>query len=281
MKAQLDNVLMSSMIMWMDHVILKRGEAFKNNDSNFYPITNIYNGFYTYGLPFNQIVCDSSIPNCQILSGVSVNNIFKKIGEANLSGINPNEGQVYFTSDQTLNNNSLFGSYSVKDFNIYLTNSPEEELLFESQYKIRPKTIQTAAGLPIESITYPCIFLKNNGGENKPFAFGGEDNTQSLVRAVVLADNLFNLDAVCSILKDTAREYVPLIRNSPFNNFGGLNNGYYNYDNLINNIDISVDGFYISEVNVSKIFANIKTNNSQVFPAFVDFTLENIRYPRL
>jgi hypothetical protein len=281
MKAQLDNILMSSMIMWMDHVILKRGEAFKNNNTNFYPVTNIYNGFYTYGLPFNQIVCDSSIPNCQILSGVNVNNVFKKIGEANLTAINPNEGQVYFSANQTAAHNDLVGFYAVKDFNIYLTNSPDEEILFESQYKVRPKTIQTAAGLPIETITYPCIFLKNNGGENKPFAFGGQDNTQSLVRAIILADNLFNLDAVCGILKDTAREYVPLIRNSPFNNFGGLNNGHYNYDSLTSNIDVGVDGFYISEVNVSKIFANIKTNNSQVFPAFVDFTLENIRYPRL
>lgn len=281
MKAQLDNILMSSMIMWMDHVILKRGEAFKNNNTSFYPVTNIYNGFYTYGLPFNQIACDSSIPNCQILSGVHVNNVFKKIGEANLTAISPNEGHVHFSANQTAANNNLVGFYAVKDFNIYLTNSPDEEILFESQYKVRPKTIQTAAGLPIETITYPCIFLKNNGGENKPFAFGGQDNTQLLVRAIVLADNLFNLDAVCGILKDTAREYVPLIRNSPFNNFGGLNNGHYNYDSLTSNIDVGVDGFYISEVNVSKIFANIKTNNSQVFPAFVDFTLENIRYPRL
>jgi hypothetical protein len=281
MKAQLDNILMSSMIMWMDHIILKKGEAFKNYVSPFYPVTNIYNNYYTYGLPFNQIVCDSSIPNCQILSGVSIDNILKKIGEANLVAINPNEGQVYFNSNQNIVNNNLLGFYAVKDFNIYLTNSAEEEILFESQYKVRPKTIQNPSGLPIESITYPCIFLKNNGGENRPFAFGGQDNTQALVRAIILADNLFNLDAVCSILKDTARDYIPLIKNSPFNNFGGLNNGYYNYNSLISAIDLGVDAFYISEVNISKIFANIKTNNSQVFPAFVDFTLENIRYPRL
>jgi hypothetical protein len=277
MKVQLDNLLMSSMLMWMDHAILKKGEAYKNFSSQFYPVSNIYNGFYTYGLPFKQVVCDSSINGANILSGVYVNNNFKTIGQSNLTGISPQNGQVYFISGQ--GTNPISGNYAVKDFNLYLTNQPEEEILFESQYQARPKTTQTPTGLAIEAITYPCIFLKNNGGINQPFAFGGQDNTQILVRAVAMADNMFNLDALCSILKDTARDYVPLI-NSPFNNFGGLDNGYYNYDTLTQNIDVGANGFYISEVNVSKIFANLNARNNQVFPAFIDFTLNNIRYPR-
>lgn len=278
MKAQLDNILMSSMIMWMDNILLSEGQAYQNYSSKFYPITNIFNGFYTYGLPFKQIVSDISITGANVLSGVYVNNVFTTVGQGNLTGINPNNGQVYFTSNQ--NANTLSGIYSVKDFNIYLTNQPEEELLFETQYEIKPKVSQNPTGLAIESITYPCIFLKNNGGTNEPFALGGQDNTIMEVRAVVLADNMFNLDAVCSILKDTARRYVPLINNSPFNSFGGLNSGYFNYDTLTSGINISVDGFYIEEVNISKIFANLNPRNNKVFPAFVDFTLSNIRYPR-
>ena len=278
MKAQLDNILMSSMITWMDHTVLKRGEAFNNFSSQFYPITNIYNGFYSYGLPFKQVVCDSSITGANLLSGVYVNNTLIKVGQGNLTGINPNNGQVYFTTNQS--GNTLSGVYSVKDFNIYLTNQPEEELLFETDYNVRPKTTQVATGLAINSMTYPCIFLKNNGGLNEPFALGGQDDTIIEVRAIVLADNMFNLDAICGILKDTARCYVPLIRNNPYNNFGSLNSGYYNYDSLISNIDPSNDAFYIKEVNVSKIFATLKPKNTQVFPAFVDFTLSNIRYPR-
>jgi hypothetical protein len=162
MKVQLDNILMSSMLMWMDHVILKKGEAYKNFSSQFYPVSNIYNGFYTYGLPFKQVVCDSSISGANILSGVYVNNNFKTIGQNNLTGISPQNGQVYFTSGQGTNN--ISGNYAVKDFNLYLTNQPEEEILFESQYQARPKTTQTPTGLAIEAITYPCIFLKNNGG---------------------------------------------------------------------------------------------------------------------
>ena len=103
MKVQLDNLLMSSMLIWMDHVILKKGEAYKNFSSQFYPITNIYNGFYTYGLPFKQVVCDSSISGANILSGVYVNNNFKTIGQNNLTGISPQNGQVYFNSSQAAN----------------------------------------------------------------------------------------------------------------------------------------------------------------------------------
>jgi hypothetical protein len=278
MKAQLDNVLMSSMIMWIDNTILKRGEAFQNYNSQFYPITNIYNGFYSYGLPFKQVVSDSSVSGANLLSGVYVNNSFITVGQSGLTGINPFQGQVYFTGNQA--GKTLSGTYAVKDFNIYLTNQPEEELLFETEYRIRPKTTQNPTGLALESITYPCIFLKNNGGTNEPFALGGQDQTMMEVRAVVLADNMFNLDAVCSLLKDTARKYVPLINNSPFNVFGALNSGYFNYNSLTSGINLSNDAFYITEVNISKIFANLNTKNNQVFPAFVDFTLSNIRYPR-
>jgi len=278
MKAQLDNILMSSMMMWIDHEILNKGEAYKNYSSLFYPITNIYNGFYSYGLPFKQIVCDSSINNANLLSGVYINNTFRTLGENSLTGINPSQGQVYFSTNQ--NTYTLSGNYAVKDFNIYLTNRPEEELLFESQFQVTPKTVQNPTSLAIEAITYPCIFLKNNGSANEPFAFGGQDNTVNQIRAIILADNTFNLDAVCAILRDSAREYIPIIRNSPFNNFGCLQNGYYNYNNLISSIDLGVDGCYISEVNVSKIYSNLNVKNTQVFPAFVDFTLSNIRYPR-
>lgn len=278
MKAQIDNLLMSSMMMWMDHEILKKGEAFKNFTSQFYPITNIYNGMYSYGLPFKQIVADSSIPGVNLVSGVFINSNFNQIGQNGLLALNPYQGQIYFNASQGVN--AITANYAVKDFNIYLTSQPEEELLFETQYQTRPKTTQNANGLAIESITYPCIFLKNNGGYNQPFAFGGEDESRVQVRAIVLADNAFNLDAVCSILKDTARTYIPIINNSPFNSFGGLISGYYNYDSITSNINVGINGFYVSEVNISKIFANLNTKNNQVFPAFVDFILSNIRYPR-
>lgn len=276
MKAQLDNILMSSMMLWIDNKILSKGQAFTNFSSNFYPVPNLINGLNSYGLPFKQIVCDSSIQGANLLSGVYVNNNFKTVGTDNLVGINPNQGQIYFDNIQ---NGLLSGNYAVKDFNIYITSSPDENILFETQYKTRPKTFQTATGLAPNSITYPAIFLKNNGGINSPYAFGGLDKTNIEVRAIVLAENTFNLDAVSSILRDTSREYIPIIQNGPFNSLGCVSNGYYNYNSLVSNIDIN-SKFYISDVSVSRIINPDNKSNQSIYSSVVDFTLENIRYPK-
>ena len=45
-----------------------------------------------------------------------------------------------------------------------------------------------------------------------PFSFGGQDETKISVRAVVLADSQFDVDAVCSIFRDQKYELVPLLQ---------------------------------------------------------------------
>jgi len=277
MKAQLDNYIMSSFLMWLDNKILTKGEAFKNFSSRFYPIPNLYFGLSSYGLPFKQIVCDKSIPNANLLSGVYINNNFISVGQNNLSGINPSEGQIYFGQNIP---SPISGSYAVKDFNVYLTSDPEEKILFETQYKIKPKTVQNPTGLSPDAMSCPAIFVKNNGSVNDPYAFGGLDKTVIEIRLLIMADSIFNLDAVISILRDTVRTYIPIIRNSPFNNYGFLSNGYYDFNLLKNNSDREED-LFISEVNVSKILNIDNKLNPTIFPAIIDLSLESVRYPRI
>ena len=106
------------------------------------------------------------------------------------------------------------------------------------------------------------------------------DNTIINMRGVILSDSAFGLDAVCGILKDCVRSEVPIIDQPslPFNSLGGSTSGY-NYTALSND---STDSLYIKEVFVSKDPARgyHKAVNPGVFPAFVDFRLENFRYPR-
>jgi len=268
---------MSSALMWLDNKILSKGEAFKNFSSKFYPIPNLYSNLHSYGLPFKQIVCDSSITGADLLSGVYINNTFYTEGQSNLSGINPSEGQIYF--GQNVGSN-VSGKYAVKDFNMYLTSDPEENILFETQYKIKPKTSQASTGLAPNSIAYPAIFIKNNGGFNKPYAFGGLDKTSVEIRLLVLSDSAFNLDAVCSILRDTSKSYIPVIRSSPFNNYGFLKSGYYNYNSLASESDLN-EAAFISDVMISKIANTENKLNPGIFPAAIDIILENIRYPRV
>lgn len=281
MKAQLDNIIMSNMLLWMDHEICNKGEAFSNYSGQFYPVSNLINGFYTYGLPFKQVIADASISGSIPISGIYLNGSFIYPGTSGFSGIDPNVGYAFFTSNPL--SSGVSGAYSVKDFNIYLTSLAEEQLIFETKFEINPKVNQNPTGIASTSLTYPAIFLKNNGGQNKPFALGGEDETLFQVRAIVMADNLFSLDAVCAILRDTSRKHIPLVSQNdmPFDIYGMVKNNYYNYNSLTSTISYP-NLIYIKSVNVSKIipfryeYSNI---NPEIFSAFVDFELSDIRYP--
>jgi hypothetical protein len=264
---------------------MTKGEAYSNYQSTFYPLPNMYYGYYTYGAPFKQMVIDSSITGANIISGVYVSGVFTVPGQGTLSGIDAANGQLYFTSPISNPTTALSGNYAVKDFNMYLTSKTEESLLFETQYQINPKTYQNPTGLPIGAETYPVIYLKYQGGKNKPLAFGGFDQTISFVRAVILADSVFALDAVTSIMRDTSRQLIPLIYpdEMPFNSLGSVTGSSFNYINLIKNKVVDSEYVYINEVNVTKTDTKLlnATNslNRNVYSAFVDFELGKNRYP--
>lgn len=283
MKVQLENKLMSSLLLYVDHYVLKNGEAFSNTSSNLYEVECPYSGYYAFSTPYKQIVADTSISGINILSGVTYNGQFHTTGAGTpgLHSINHYNGQFYFNTH--VNQSLLSASYAVKDFNVHLTTQREEELLFETKFHLKPKTTENKAGLETDQQTYPAIFLKNLGGTNKPFAFGGTENSVYNIRNIILSDSAFNLDAVINILRDRARDYVPIIEQSelPFNAVGGSVSGY-NYENLINGKVSNGNAAYISDVHVSKdLGGNLISNlNPSVYSAFVNYELEIIRNPR-
>jgi len=283
MKAQFENILMSSMTLWFDHTLLKKGEAFSNHSSRFYPITNIYNGYYSYGAPFKNLIRDESITGANIISGVYINNTFITTGVSGLVSINADQGQLYFDIDQS--NSTISGNYAVKDYGIHLTNENEERILFETKFNLNPKTTENPTGLPINAQTYPAIYLKNNGGNNEPLAFGGLDSTNINVRTIVISDSMFSMDALTSIFKDVVRTYIPLIQPNemPFNSLNGLKTRY-NYDILTTGKAGSSSSVYIKNVYVSKNVTNrgqYQDLNPDAISAFVDFELEAYRNPRV
>ena len=287
MKAQYINKLMSSMLAFVDHKVLLKGEAYENHGSNFYKTdTQLFSPTYeTWAAPFKQMVCDQSITGATRFTGVSINDgDAVGIGTSGISFLQHHQGQIFF--DNTTNvttSHTVSGNYSVKDFNTYLTSEAEEELLFNTKFELRPKINQTVTGLSPETQTYPAIFLKDNGGRNDPFAFGGLDLTNVTVRAIVLADSAFRLDAVCSIMRDLCYSTVPLLdpADLPYNALGGCT-GEYNYTGLM--ATKSDTNFFIDQVFVSKRIENsseYKKINKSVYSALVDFEISDIRTPRL
>jgi hypothetical protein len=285
MKAQFNNIAMTSMLFWFDNKLLTKGEAFTNHSSNFWPIETRYYGYYTYGAPFKQMVIDESVPNVNIISGVYINNIFTEVGQNYLSGINASQGQLYFSQPIADAPNSISGNYAVKDFNVYLTSETEEDLLFETQFQLKPQTYQNPTGLAPNVETYPVVYLKYQGGANEPLAFGGLDKTNINVRAIVLSDNIFKLDAVTSIFRDASRSLIPLIYDNemPFNMLGSCTGHCFNYQELISSKQPDYEYLYIDNVSISKIDNRLSNNysklNPNLFTAFIDFELSQNRYP--
>lgn len=284
MKSQFNNTAMTSMLFWFDNKLLKQGEAFTNHSSYFWPIDARYYGYYTYGAPFKQMVIDESISGANIITGIYISGAFTQIGQNYLSGINASQGQLYFSQPIANASTSISGDYAVKDFNIYLTSETEEDLLFETQFQLKPQTYQNPTGLASNFETYPVIYLKYQGGSNEPLAFGGMDTTYINVRAIVLSDNIFKLDAVTSIFRDTARQFVPLIYDNemPFNMLGSAT-GNFNYQQLTANKQPDYQYLYINDVSISKTDSRLSNTynklNPNLFAGFIDFELAQNRQP--
>jgi hypothetical protein len=282
MKASYINNLMSSFYLWLDHEVLALGEAFINYSGKLYnsPDPNFPNNSI-FGSPFRQWVYDSSIPNANIPSGVFINNNYLARGVSGLN-IDFNKGRAILNNG--LNPNNITANYSFKEYNIYYTDEREEKLLFEKAYNITPKVTQVTGSLGYIDNPYPCIFIKHRMGENVPFAFGGEDTTQTMIRCIVLASNSFSLDGLISILSDSARKVFPVLnaQDFPFNYFGDFKVGNnFNYKNLCKNQPQS-SLVQIDRVTVSKLdeIDNAKINKKCV-AALIDFELSDIRKPRI
>jgi hypothetical protein len=275
MIAQWENKVMSSLLQFVDNKVCTKGKAFINHAGAFYPIDNKYNGYYTYALPYKQIVADSSIQDSIVMQGVSINGNYIEPGEAalsgNFTGIFHHKGQVLFDGDQ--GNASITGNFSVKEYNVYLTTKLEEDILFRTKHQVNPRINQSAEGLREEEETYPAIFLRNMGGTNDPLAFGGADNVKTFARAIILSDSAFSLDAVCNILKNTARNYLPIIETLPFNSIGAFTGVIYNYQALSSS---SVEKASIWNVTVTKLMPDAKELRGldlNAFAALVDFEI--------
>jgi hypothetical protein len=108
---------------------------------------------------------------------------------------------------------------------------------------------------------------------NDPLAFGGYDNVKTRVRAVILTDSAFSLDAVCNILKNTSRKDLPIVESLPFNSIGAFTGVIYNYEDLVN---AATEEAMIWDVTVTKLMPDakeLKGLDLNVYSALVDFEI--------
>jgi|TARA_R110000824_G_scaffold150729_2_gene321451 hypothetical protein len=295
MKPQFDNQVMSSLLLWFDNKLLTKGEAFQNTTGQFYSVSDEYYGYETYASTYSQIVSDFSVPGASIPTGLYAGGTFAEVGSNNLHGIDYNNGRSYWSAAQS---SDVTGSFSIKDFNVFLTNSTEDEILFQTQYTNRNEiSTVVPTGLEPGTKTYPVVYLKNDGSFNEPFAFGGQDNTVMKVRAIVIADRQFDIDAIGSLFRDQEKTLVPIFEEAdmPFNQFGFYKDfnpatpetalaTVYNYTGVTAGKTESQQ-FFLEDVNISRfdrVLENeVRKFNPNVFSTLIDFEINKIRFPRL
>lgn len=263
--------------------MLTKGQAFTNYGSQFYKNqTDKFYNYYTYSLPFSQIVSDSSIPSANILSGVYLNNSFLTKGQSGYVDFNFSKGEVYFSSPVT---GTLSGNFAIKDFSIKTTDVPESNLLLETKFDIRPKISQTTTGIGGTS-TIPAIYIKNNNNKLERFQLGAgnycDKNNFSLY---IFTDSLYSLDAAVGVLTDLTETYFPLLSTNefPYNAFGGLNSTGYNYTDLITNKVSNNSGVFIDSIKKigfgSLLLSEFRKINPSVFFSILDLQTSYYRNP--
>jgi len=297
MKPQYDNQVMSSFLLWFDNKLLAKGEGFTNYSGQFYDMTDKWNfgeGYNVYNAPFKQFVYDTSITGATVMTGVIVTDsvdgtVTYNLDSPEVFAINPTEGQVILKTNEFAGTiTSVSGVYAIKEISVKLTSEPEEKLLFETDFKVKPKVSQTInTGLFEDQQSYPVIFLKHNGSVNMPAAFGGQEFTQIDIRAIVLTDSQFTLDAICSIFRDRGNDsfYLFDANEFPFNYVGSYNNDQvFNYVNSFSGVNLGgPKGAYIKNVVVAKYGAgslnDYRSMNANIYAGIIDFEIENIRLP--
>ena len=277
---QFQHKLTSSFFLWFDNFLLKKGEAYSNKTGELfnYDDPRLDSRYVAYGSPYKQWVADSSIAGAVIPTGVSV------VG-AGTSGRNDGvvfdfeNGRALFSGNDT--SMTVTGEFAVKDFSVYLTNDTEDDLIVENKYTINSR-------LPSGPLTYiqpyddvtPAIFLSVSQAENSPFALGGMQETKVQAKAVILAEDTYQLDGVMSIFMDSVNEVIAAIPMSgyPITELGDLKDGNFNYTGLANDYRGETK-FCIEKVKTSKL--TDRTRNvlaNELYVGFVDFDIEQYRY---
>jgi hypothetical protein len=279
MKEQFQHKLTTSFFLWFDNFLLTKGEAYSNKTGEFfyYNDPRLDSTYKAYGSPFKQWVTDSAVTGATMPTGVYIGGSFS--GRDDGVVLDFENGRALVSGSNT--GLSLTGQFSVKDFNVYMTNDTEEDLVVENKYAVNSR-------LPSGPYTYiepyddvvPAIFISSSDANNKPFALGGMQDTTVSMKAVILAEDTYQLDGVLSIFMDSVDECINPIPMTgyPVTELGDLKDGSYNYTSVKDGYSGDIK-FYINEARTSKLTdRDRKSLAHDMYIGFIDFDVQQYRY---
>ena len=285
MKPQYQHDLMTSFMLFIDHHLLDKGEAYSNKTGKLYYFddSRLPDSYTVFASPYKQWVNDSSVAGDTnpiiptTISGDSTS------GRSDGFIFDFENGRIIHTGEGTVNTGQAFsGTFAVKDFNVYLTEETEEDLILESNFKINSRYGESQSGIKPYDRVVPAVFISAEEMSNQGFAFGGEDITTNQIKAVVFAENSYQLDGILSIFADTRHKSFQKIpfTGHPSTEYGDVKGGSYNFDNLSTEFS-TLSPYTIQEVTTSKF----SDKGQQALPGnvkvgFIDFDVIATRFPR-
>tara|TARA_R110002020_G_scaffold22527_4_gene76137 strand:- start:551 stop:1399 length:849 start_codon:yes stop_codon:yes gene_type:complete len=276
---QFQHKLTTSFFLWFDNFLLTKGEAYTNTTGQFfyYDDPHLDSRYTAFGSPYKQWVNDSSVTGATIPTGVYVGGNIS--GRADGAVLDFDNGRALMSGTPT--GSTITGSFSVKDFNLYMTNDTEEDLIVENKYMVN-------SVLPSAPYTYippyddvvPAVFLSVANTQNDPLAFGGMQDTKVGAKAVILTQDTYQLDGVLSIFADSVNETFNAIPMTgyPTTELGDLKNNSYSYSNLASQYAGDTT-FFIDTATTSKLTDRVrKSLANDMYVGFIDFDIQQHRY---
>ncbi len=277
MKPQFQHKAVTSIMLWFEHFLLSKAEAYSVQTGKFtyYEDVALPSGFKAFGSEYKQSIYDSSLSGAYVPSGVYINNTFSGFNNSTLIFDTLNSRVIASGVSSTAN---ITGKFSPKEISIYFTNDTEENVILNVQEQLNQNVAnQHEFYTPYEQ-KLPAIYISNQSMQNKPFAFGGMNETLTKTTAVVLANQAYELDCILSIFADSYNENIPICEfdSQPLNQFGALKSGYYSYSDIKNTYK---EHLFVKNVTSSKMSDRVNANLlKQLYIGFIDFELSIFRY---
>lgn len=285
MKPAFTHTSLNSFILWWDHFLLRKGEAYKTITSKLYNYTDerIGSSKVVYGSPYKQWVYDSSISGATIPTGFLINGTMTPTGTSGMF-IDFENGRIIFNSGVSTSLN-ITGTYTAKEINSYPNEQPEERLIIEGKYIPNSKYTVTSNYIAPHAPAAPAAFISIENFDNSPFSFGGEDKTTINAKAVVFCDSMYQLDGVLGLFADSFNEVfseIPMTAH-PLGEFYKLKTGLYptGFNYIDTKTTYSNNQFCITDVTISKVRDDsVKELNPDLNIGIIDFEFYRPRYPR-
>jgi hypothetical protein len=293
MKAQFDQNVLSSFYLWFENRLLK-------SDSEAYAIglSNAFTSGDFPDIPPSHIAFQGKFRQLVGEHGVTDPNSGFFLGDAFITGNSDTNGGVYTDYDngrlifpqesgEDIGSTALTANSTVKEVNTYITNDTEAQTILHSDFKDSATELPYQYGKTGEydEPTYflPACFLSVASSDNTEFSFGGEENTKSRMRVMVLSFDNYTLDSVMSLFRDTVREdltHIPY-EDFPYGFSFSIKDYPYSYDALVADQSSPVKS-HIESVEVSKVVSeSIRENlNKNISIGFLDFEISTYRFPR-